>query len=330
MKKYIVTTTIRDSEILHRYARMEGWQLVIVGDRKTPPLSVRNAVILNPEDQAKLGYHITEYIPWNCIMRRSIGYVYALKHGAEVIATVDDDNWPLENWGFPHLGETREIKTVEERDFFDIVRYATDGCIWHRGTLYGDLGRETAYSFSEKRVCVGVQANLWKGAPDTDGICHLTCDIDKGSEALAAFGETIAVAQNCFSPFNTQNTAFIKEVAPAALLPFGGICLRMDDLWSAYVMQRIMWETPYRLLFGPATVDQKRNPHDIWEDASRELPFSRALDMFLSFLRKTKLPDTDVFGKFIALSEALEKQPFAPKGYSQLWRAWTEDISSCY
>ena len=33
------------------------------------------------------------------VFRRNIGFVYAYEQGADVIATVDDDNIPYENWG---------------------------------------------------------------------------------------------------------------------------------------------------------------------------------------------------------------------------------------
>ena len=180
MKKIIVTTTIYDSPELEKYAKMNGWEFVIVGDLKTPKINLPNAEILTVEDQKKLPYKICDIIPWNCVGRRNIGYIHALANGADIIATVDNDNFPLENWSFPLLDGEKDLKVVEDRDFFDILRYVTDGVLWHRGTLYEDINKEEKYDFQKKELKIGVQANLWLEEPDVDGICRLTRNMRQG------------------------------------------------------------------------------------------------------------------------------------------------------
>ena len=39
------------------------------------------------------------HVGWNKIQRRNLGFLYAYDQGADVVATVDDDNIPYENWG---------------------------------------------------------------------------------------------------------------------------------------------------------------------------------------------------------------------------------------
>ena len=40
-----------------------------------------------------------DLIGWNCIQRRNFGILYAWKNNADVVAVVDDDNIPYNNWG---------------------------------------------------------------------------------------------------------------------------------------------------------------------------------------------------------------------------------------
>ena len=78
----------------------------MVGDKKTPhddyfQLEKRfsNFKYLHPDEQEKKYKKISDIIGWNCIQRRPLGYIEAYNMGAEIIATVDDDNIPYDDWG---------------------------------------------------------------------------------------------------------------------------------------------------------------------------------------------------------------------------------------
>lgn len=331
MKKYIVCTTIYDTQELKIYNGMRDWQLVIVSDLKTPEIKLPGAHILTVEEQKKLPYEICKIIPWNSIQRRNIGYVYALSQGADVICTVDNDNFPLDNWGFPYLGKKDRIQTVCNVEFFDVVHYVTQGDIWHRGTLYENTKKARQPEIITNDLKVGIQANLWLDEPDTDGICRISRDMESGKQKIEKnFSAPLAISKNVFSPFNSQNTAFIKDFVVTAFLPFGGYFDRMDDIWAAYITERIMWETDYHLCFGPASVKQDRNPHNLWKDIQNEIAFSSNLKELLDYLRQATLTSTNVLENFVALSEQLEKKHFSPKGYDQMWKAWIKDIERYY
>ena len=55
--KFIVTTTIYNpSKALLKYSRLKNWQLIVVGDTKTPHnkyKKIKNLIYLTPEDQEK-------------------------------------------------------------------------------------------------------------------------------------------------------------------------------------------------------------------------------------------------------------------------------------
>ena len=55
MKKVIVTTTINPpTEAIRRFERMLDWDLVVIGDKKTPkPYGLKRVVYVSPEEQEK-------------------------------------------------------------------------------------------------------------------------------------------------------------------------------------------------------------------------------------------------------------------------------------
>ena len=56
MKKYIVTTTIQPpTEATIKYSQMEGWQLVVVGDKKTPHIEYENInIVYNNKNKPRI------------------------------------------------------------------------------------------------------------------------------------------------------------------------------------------------------------------------------------------------------------------------------------
>ena len=42
---------------------------------------------------------LSEALGWNVVERRNYGFLWARDMGAEIVAVVDDDNVPLDNWG---------------------------------------------------------------------------------------------------------------------------------------------------------------------------------------------------------------------------------------
>ena len=74
-----------------------GNRVVVVGDCKTDHAHWRGVeteqlIYLSPPDQKALNFKITEHMPWNHFGRKSIGFMFAIQHGAETIFDFDDDN----------------------------------------------------------------------------------------------------------------------------------------------------------------------------------------------------------------------------------------------
>ena len=268
----MVTTTVQaPTEALLKYAAKVEWQLIVVGDKKTPhdlyraleqgPKPIR---YLSPEDQEQRFPALSATIPWNCIERRNIGFVEAYRLGAEVIATVDDDNIPYESWGEELLiGRDVEIDLYATNDpVFDPLSVTEHSQLWHRGFPLELLHHRHSVRYdgkAQRRVLM--QADLWDGDPDIDAIARITfAPCVKFSGVRGPFGS------DALAPFNSQNTFIAREVFPHyCVLPFVG---RISDIWAAYLAQR---QFPSSLVFAAPSVFQRRNPHDLIRDMEAEL-----------------------------------------------------------
>lgn len=275
MKKIIVTTTINSPTIAtHKFAEIaqrDNWTFIIVGDTKTPheeyyelEKTYSNVKYLSPEEQEREYKDISDVIGWKTIQRRNIGFIAAYKMGGDIIATVDDDNIPYDNWGKNIcIGKTIEVDLYEpELDVFDPLSITKDNYIWHRGYPIEYLQKRHRVEYKGKiKRKVLVQADLWDGDPDIDAMARLTYKpIVKYSDITEPY------CSNKISPFNSQNTFLSREVIPYySVLPFTG---RMDDIWGGYILQHYF---PNSVVYSPASVYQDRNVQDLIVNLEKEI-----------------------------------------------------------
>ena len=313
MKKAIVTTTINPpTKALKKFleiAQADDWYLFIVGDKKTPHAEYKawekeangRITYIDPDHQEAISKELSEAIGWNCIQRRNFGIIAAYNQGAEVIATIDDDNIPNDDWG-KNLSIGQEVpydlyaykKDVgEEYTVFDPLAATHHGPnFWHRGfpiQLLKQRNRLDKKPAGTVRKPL-IQADLWDGAPDIDAVCR----INKGGNIT--FNVKSFFAGEKPGPFNSQNTFLAREVIPDYFLfPHIG---RMDDIFASYYVQA---KFPMSVVYGPASVFQERNPHDLSKDLEAEMiGYKHALD----------------FANYVASNPTLKDDP-APSGHFQ-------------
>ena len=144
--KIIVTTTIDEpTEATLKFAAMTDWHLVVAGDLKTPHelyKNLENVTYLDPDEQEKISKELSDAIGWRTIRRRNMALIKAYQMGADIVATIDDDNIPLKNWGQDLLvGKEIEVDTyTTELDVFDPIFVTEHKNLWHRGfPLYYQL-----------------------------------------------------------------------------------------------------------------------------------------------------------------------------------------------
>ncbi len=268
----IVTTTINSpTEALKKFI-FSKWSdmIIIIGDLKTPhdeykKLAKENkkVVYLDPEFQDKNYSNISNAIGWNSIARRSIGFIHAYKEGANIIATVDDDNIPYPNWGENcSVGKDINIQTYSSEDkVFDPLSATNYNHLWHRGfPLELVKNKNNIKNEGKKNKSVLIQADLWNGDPDIDAIQRITLSPE------CEFNVSEFFCSNQISPFDSQNTFVHREVLPFyMMIPHVG---RMDDIWGSYIAQ-IYFENS--LIYGPASVYQRRNVQNLIKNLKDEI-----------------------------------------------------------
>jgi len=295
MRKIIVTTTIYSvSAALKNFATFKDWFLIIVGDKKTPHEEYikfendnSNVLYMTPKYQEENWKEMSDLIGWNKIGRRNIGYLEALKRGGEIIASVDDDNIPLDNWDKDIIiGKKTNVYYYETDDIaFDPVGVTNYKKLWHRGYPIQLLhGRNNRYKITRKTIIPDVQAMFWNGDPDIDAVCRLE------HKPMCFFDDKyFPIATNTFSPFNSQNTLFSREALKKYMvIPFIG---RMDDIWGGYYLESL----GFKVAYTKATVFQDRNIQNLTTNLVNEyIGYEKSLDL----LKKLKEDPENIY-KFL-------------------------------
>lgn len=256
MKTALITTTIFVPKVIERYRQLgPDVAIIVAGDQETPPAETRrfveslgNATYLSDEDQAKLGYESSEIIGWNKIMRRNLPLLEAIRQKSDVIISIDDDNLPVGDDYFtsfdkvfnaPYSGLSASNGQLPG-GWFNIGTMLLPN-VFHRSFSYE---RRQPHAPFQLRPCtnrrISVAAGLWIGDPDIDAMDRITNQplVQHFSDLLHT---GVSVERGTFSPFNTQNTGFVAELAPLLMVLVG--VGRYDDIWASYIAERIMMET---------------------------------------------------------------------------------------
>jgi hypothetical protein len=233
-EKIIITTTVNPiTQAIRAYDRKEDWYLLVVGDRKTPEYKLDVGYFMSWEEQQEKYPDLCKLIGPDSVQRgRMIAFIEAYKRGAELVASIDDDNFPDEDWpGEVYVGVKTQVTmlcpaNIAGDPLADIVSAP------HRGYPL-ELRQEECWSYGTEIVPL-VQENVWRGEPDVSAVHRIS--------------ERRFLTANCFvkdpqpfsfigySPINTQNTIIHRSALRdfPANVPFVG---RYDDIVAGYLFQ---------------------------------------------------------------------------------------------
>jgi len=273
LRKVIVTTTIYNpTEAIEKFDHMKDWTLIVVGDLKTPKdFKLKNGIYISSQEQERRNKELSDLIGWNCIMRRNFGFLWAEDMGADIIASVDDDNIPYDGWGKNLiLDKEVEVDCYEiDIECFDPVGVTNFSHLWHRGYPLQLLSKRNYSKKIKRKIKADIQADFWDGDPDIDAVCRFEynpqCKFDS---------KFFPFTSNKISPFNSQNTFITKKALPHYfILPHVG---RMDDIWASYHVQSL----GFRVVYCAPSVEQKRNKQDLTKNLKDEfLGYEKSLSL---------------------------------------------------
>jgi len=323
--KFIVITSIFEpTEAVIRFSRQDDYELVVVGDKKSPDnWQCDDATYLSLKQQEVLGFELSKHLPFNHYCRKMLGYLYAISNNAEIIVDTDDDNVPLPHWHFPEF--TGKFNCIpKDMGFINIYELYTEQKIWPRGYPLRLVKRTKSIernTISEKQAMVGIWQGLANEDPDVDAIYRLT------SDQMCIFKDNglYVLDDGTISPFNSQNTAFIKNLFVLLYLP-AFVTFRFTDILRGLVAQPIMWLYGFSLGFTNATVEQKRNPHDYMKDFESELPMylhsERIIDLVASCISASRNIDENLYNAY----NELHRQDIVCKMEMKCLEAWLTDF----
>ncbi len=291
----VVLETLWDN--LNKYGHLSRCRVWLVADLKTPPeseilckaitargLETTYLDIATQDAWGRGDYNrFYKRIPYNNETRRNIGYLFALETGCSRLICIDDDNFPVSDVDF--LGGHNDVGSrwageliSTESGFYNLcdhLEIEPRRTIYPRGypfELRGASNNQTKLK-ADSEVLIGVRAGLWLNDPDVDATTWLN---GKVFGVRYSGPETGVLAQDTWSPINTQNTCVVRDLVPAFLcVPMGwdvpgGKLQRYGDIWGGYFLQALIKRSAYHVAFGRPIVEHRRNHHIYIDDLRAE------------------------------------------------------------
>jgi hypothetical protein len=318
----VVTSIFPPTDALRAFARLPEWHMIVVGDQKTPSeWALDGVTYLSPNAQLELGFETTSLLPWNHYGRKMVGYLYAMREGAQVIADTDDDNIPKDSWTCPDFEGAFDVVTGS--GFANVYRHFTDAFVWPRGYPLRLLrAEETVTAPHRQSVEIGIWQFLADADPDVDAVYRLVFD----RPITFADRPPLVLDAGVACPFNSQNTFFRRDAFPLLYLP-AFVTFRFTDILRSLVAQPVLWALGLRLAFGSATVRQERNPHDYLEDFASEIPMYLHAEAAFEAAVAATSPDVSIAQNLRASYERLGARGIVEPRERVLLDAWLEDVA---
>lgn len=337
MKVGLILTTINVPTVLSLYrAHDPDVRFFVAMDKKTPEDAFNFCQYDVPNTQVCWVNHeqwkCSPLIGWNTISRRNIAMLEALKWGAEIVISIDDDNLALDaayfsdfidrldpDWAYNGLKANTVTGWVDPGS----LCFPVEGKpVTQRGFPHKAASANRFEFVTGARV--GVAQGMVLGNSDTSAVDRISRlpQIHQISELLRA--GIVTDPRETYAPLNSQNIAFIRELAPCFLMV--PQYKRFDDILASLVAQRIMREKQMCVHYGRPLVYQERNEHDLLKDLAAEQWGSERILDFAQWIDGFVLTGMSVCGALKVLYTNLPD--WIPRGVQELGLAWIEDVES--
>ncbi|XP_062117728.1 probable glycosyltransferase STELLO1 [Humulus lupulus] len=336
----IVSVSDYATDSLRKLVKTKGWQVLAIGNSKTPSdWSLKGAIFLSLEEQAKLGFRVVDFLPYDSYVRKTVGYLFAIQHGAKKIFDADDRGEVIDG----DLGKHFDVELVgEDARQETILQYSHENpnrtvvnpyihfgqrSVWPRGMPLenvGEIEHEEFYTeiFGGKQF---IQQGISNGLPDVDSVFYFTRK--SGLEAFdIRFDEhapKVALPQGMMVPVNSFNTIYHSSAFWALMLPVS-ISSMASDVLRGYWSQRMLWEIGGYVVVYPPTVHRY--------DRIEAYPFSEEKDLHINVGRLTKFLVSwrsgkhRLFEKILELSFAMAEEGFWTEKDLKFTAAWLQDL----
>lgn len=332
-KCYVIITSIQKyTDQVYKFSEIREWQVLVIGDKKTPQQPNHNNIIFLPiEEQELLTYAIAKCMPYNHYCRKNIGYLYAIKNGANIIFDTDDDNAPLPGaislWDYLARKEGIYDEVYSETNSpVNIYRhFSGQAWLWPRGlplNFNSNLGNISYQAVDASKIAVW--QGLVNGDPDVDAIQRLVFGIDKSFSFNDR--QPLAVQQGVFSPFNSQNTMWFRDAFYFLYLPTT-VSFRFTDILRGFIAQRCLWAQSLQIGYTKATAYQERNNHSYQRDFEQEVSCYLSTPDVLITLKKLNLSGDSAKDLFMCYEALCAIGVVAEEELTSL-KSWIHDLQN--
>lgn len=360
-KKIAVTlTTINMPKLLEEFASMalsarDEYEIVfiIIGDVKTPNgignylEEIKSKYSFNyvyydvdaQEKRFKKYSRLWNHIPLNSFARRNFADLHAYEEEYQVIIRIDDDNFPYDQRFFhshAEIDKVLNLRTISSKSgWFNIcsVLSERDNKVFYpRGFPFEQrwLSEDINVVYEENRAVLN--AGFWLGDPDVDAVTRLNGGVDAISFDDKKFGNRFFLSKGTWSPINTQNTSYARELIPASFVsPFAG---RYDDIIAGYFLRKIIDHLGDHVTYGAPLLKQVRNPHNLWSDFDKERIGGEHIGDLCNYIIDAELTNSDYvscYGELVdkvSLSFNSKREFFSPIFHGM--KIWHEVFSNNY
>lgn len=343
----IVSVSTLPTDALRLLVKIRGWQLLAVGNTHTPAdWSLKGAIFLSLDLQARLGFRTVDFLPYASYVRKSIGYLFAIQHGARVIYDADDrseilggdlnkhfdldlDNAAGAASGYPVLLQYSHTAEANRTVVNPYIHFGQRS-VWPRGLPLESI-REVGHEKFYTEIRSGgqfIQQGISNGLPDVDSIFYFTRKSSRSEPFDILFDEEapkVAFPQGLVVPVNSFNTIFHSQAFWGLLLPVS-VSSMASDVIRGYCAQRILWEIGGYVAVYPPTIHRK--------DMAEAYPFAEEKDLhvnvgrLITFLLSWRSAKPTVFERILDLSYAMANEGFWAAKDVQLTAAWLQDLLS--
>jgi hypothetical protein len=349
MKIALCTTTIHVPHALKLMRKCSGEvRFFVAFDKKTPSeiYAIADGDTKMLPEAIQSDWKCSEALGWNTIARRNIAFLEALKWGADVIYSWDNDNLNVDTQHFENIGSRFEYRRGElnsagtwmyaggEPKLFNGIKISGPNGWFDPGSLLIPQTRHRGIPWSHRNVNhagpvtdvkIGVVAGLVIGDPDIDAVTRMEHRPDIGGVHL--LGQTgIVVDPHTWTVFNSQNTAVIRELIPAWFMMSG--VGRHDDIYASLIVQRVARERNLHVHFGPPFTYQQRNEHNLITDLRREIDGMENVAVLAELLDHIPLPGKSVIEDTRTIYSTLEHCDWLPDEAIYAAHKWLDDCES--
>ncbi|CAH1774966.1 unnamed protein product [Owenia fusiformis] len=331
--KWIIVTSISSpTEDVKSLAKLSEWQLLVVADTKTPKdWHLDGVLFLSIPAQKALGYKVLDHIPYGVYGRKTIGYLYAIQHGAKIIYETDDDNHPTDELkGFITTDKMYGVVPSTNTTVLNAYAYYGQPTTWPRGYPLDKIGDNITNKYNAvhwNRPLI--QQGAVNGDPDVDAIFRLTRKSNSKLLSLTydEYMPPLYYPRGTFVPFNCQNTLYHYDAFWGLFLP-NSVTFRVTDIWRSYFTQTLLWLIGGHIGYMPPNCYQFRNYHSYISDAKQEQKLYYQAGDLVQFLSNWRCKSNNLTSCIQILADDMAHKGFWDISDAKLAAAWLQDLVS--